>query len=422
MRVWLLQRAEPTPHDNEGAQRLLRTGILARTLVEAGHQVTWWTSTFDHYNREQRHDESRRIPVQPGYDIQYLYGPEYRKNISLRRLKNHRMVAREFAALAAGADPKPDVVVASIPTAELAVEAVRFGNRRGVPVVLDIRDLWPDVFFDVLPALARPLVRMLSISMNRAQREASRQATAIIGLTEGFVEWGLSRAGRSRGPLDRVFFMGYQGKPRPAAASEAAARFWDELGVDDDPQILTVAFVGTLGFMFDFDPVFEAARSLESRGAAVRFVICGDGARRKAIETAAAGLSNVVFPGWVTEDRIETLFARSAVGLTPYIESTNFILNLPNKPAEYMNGGLALAHGLGRGELFRLIEERGCGFSYAGDGEVLAEQLAALAAQAGRLAGLRDCARATFSELLQGQSVYGEMVSYLEGIAGQENR
>ncbi len=416
MRAWLLQRAEPTPHDNDGAQRLLRTGILAKHLVRAGHEVTWWTSTFDHYNRCQRYRESRLVPVEPGYGIHYLSGPSYRRTISLQRLRNHRAVARRFAALAAASDRKPDLLVASIPTPELAVEAVRFGRRINVPVVLDIRDLWPDVFFDVLPGFLRPAIGLLAAPMRRSLREASRGATAIIGLTDGFVEWGLGQCDRARGPRDRVFFMGYPDKKQPSADSSIASEFWDRLGVLRDPGTLTVAFVGTLGLTVDFNPVIEAAEILHTAGVPVRFVVCGDGARKAKIEADASDLPNVVFPGWIRENLIHSLLERSAIGLTPYIPSKNYILNLPNKPAEYMASDLAIAHSLDTGELFNLLSSRGCGFSYGGDGVVLAKQLQRLVENPDDLVRLRKRARATFSELLNGESVYRDMVTYLEGL------
>ncbi len=74
MRVWLIQRAEPTPHDNCGTQSAMRMGILARMLANHGHQVLWWTSTFDHFNRCHRHKMDVRLPVEVGYEIQYLHG------------------------------------------------------------------------------------------------------------------------------------------------------------------------------------------------------------------------------------------------------------------------------------------------------------------------------------------------------------
>ena len=422
MRVWLLQQAEPTPHDDKRSQRLLRTGILADRLVRSGHEVVWWTSTFDHHNRRQRYPRDCSVPVGPGYDIQYLYGPSYRRVYSPSRALNHRSVARRFAAVAAATDAIPDVIVTSMPTVELALSAVRFGRRIGVPVVLDIRDLWPDVFFDVLPALLKPVLSIPAMLMRRSLRKAARDATAIVGLTDGFVEWGLGYAGRERGSLDRVFFMAYPEKKRPSGDLSSAGLFWDDFGVREDLSTLTVAFVGTLGLTVDFAPVVQAAKILHDEGTPARFVVCGDGARKTRIEQQAAGVPNIFFPGWIHEARIHALLDRSDIGLIPYIPSPNYILNLPNKPAEYMAGGLAIANSLDSGELFNLITARECGFSYAGRGAELAEQLTRLVEDPARLAALKANARTTFSELLRGESVYGEMVAYLEGIVGNHKR
>ena len=43
MRIWLITVGEPLPTD--GAERLLRAGILADMLSAKGHDVVFWTST-----------------------------------------------------------------------------------------------------------------------------------------------------------------------------------------------------------------------------------------------------------------------------------------------------------------------------------------------------------------------------------------
>ena len=49
----------------------------------------------------------------------------------------------------------PDLILSSIPTSELSLEATKLGKKNNIPVILDIRDLWPDVFLDVLPNFFR---------------------------------------------------------------------------------------------------------------------------------------------------------------------------------------------------------------------------------------------------------------------------
>ena len=157
MRIWLIQRSEPTPHDNDGKQRLMRTGILSNELSKRGHEVVWWTSTFDHYNRKHRFETDQELTVNSDYLIQYLKGCGYKKNVSLSRIIDNNLVAKKFKIKAKKTLYKPDIILSSIPTAELSLEAVRFGKKNNIPVVLDIRDMWPDVFFDILPDICRKI-------------------------------------------------------------------------------------------------------------------------------------------------------------------------------------------------------------------------------------------------------------------------
>ena len=84
-----------------------------------------------------------------------LHGCGYSSNVSLARFRDHRQVAERFAAAAAAEPRRPDIIVAGLPTIELCLESTRYGKQRGVPVVLDMRDMWPDVFLELLPPALR---------------------------------------------------------------------------------------------------------------------------------------------------------------------------------------------------------------------------------------------------------------------------
>ena len=53
MRAWLLTVGEPLPCDGPN-ERLHRTGLLAEALHSRGHEVLWWSSTFDHARKRFR--------------------------------------------------------------------------------------------------------------------------------------------------------------------------------------------------------------------------------------------------------------------------------------------------------------------------------------------------------------------------------
>lgn len=414
MKVWLVQRSEPTPHDNAGDQRIMRMGILAQMLARAGHQVVWWTSTFDHHNRRHRYKKDMRLPVEAGYDIQYLHGCGYSRNISVARIMDNILVARRFSVLMEQESERPDVIVASIPTAELCLSAVKYARKHGVPVLLDVRDLWPDVFLDLVPNALKPAVHLLSVSMRRKLKSACMGATGIIGLTDAFVDWGVVHAGRSRHDYDRVFPMGYLERKRPATYMDEGRQFWHDFGVGNIRNELNVVFVGTLGTGFDFAPIIQAANLLKQKQLSIKFIICGSGENEHTIKTQAKGLDNVLFPGWVNADQIRALLELADVGLAPYIYRKDFLNSNPNKAAEYLSGGLVIALSLGKGALHDLLSQYECGFSYHNDPDILVHELECLLSNIKKRNKYKLNAHNTFKDYLNADVVYSNLISYLE--------
>src|SRR6267378_560857 len=165
MRVWLVTAGEPLPTD-PGNQRPMRTALLADYLLDRGHTVLRWASSFDHGTKTQRVTKDASLAVRAGYTIRLLHAPEYTKNVSLARIRNHQQLAAKFRQLAPG-EPTPDIIVCSLPTLELADEVVAYAVHRHVPIVVDVRDMWPDVIAFRSPRRLRPLVRQLLRSMER---------------------------------------------------------------------------------------------------------------------------------------------------------------------------------------------------------------------------------------------------------------
>jgi len=414
MKIWLVTVGEPLPSDGSG-ERLHRSGLLSEALAARGHEVLWWSSTFDHSHKRYRARAGREIIISDGPRLRLLHGPSYRRNVSFARLANHRAIGRQFRALAKG-ERKPDVIVASWPTIELSREAVAYGTSEDVPVVLDVRDLWPDIFLELAPTWAQRMARLAVSPMSRAAREAFGKASAIIGVTPAFVEWGLGHAGRLATPLDRAFPLGYSDRPPSQDAIAGAERAWGELGVARDRGEFVVAFAGTMGLQkLDMAPVLAAARALQGRG--VRFVFCGDGDGIDRFKAMAIGLDNVVFPGWVGRAEIWTLLRIASVGLAPYRSSLNYTGNLPNKPIEYLSAGLPILSSLD-GTLRALLLRHGCGITYEGADD-LASALSGLLDDTGRLEAMSAAASDLYRKEFVAEVVYDELSRYLETIVDE---
>lgn len=417
MRIWLVTVGEPLPTDGSN-ERLLRAGILASFLVRKRHEVLWWTSAFDHVRKTHRAVENTFVSLAGNYRIAMLHSCGYRRSISLARLSDHRGLARKFMELAPS-EPAPDVILCSMPTIELSREAVRYAKDRGIPIVLDIRDLWPDVILDIAPPWARWPAQLFLSSLFRDLREACAGATAIIGITDPIVEWGVRYAGRPKTGLDRDFPLGYVEQIPHPGEMEKAQRFWDDLGIGTDPEEFLVCFFGTIGRQFDLDTVIMAARRLEGGPRRFRFVLCGSGDMLPHYRKRAKDITSVVFPGWVGAAEIRTLMRFARAGLAPYRNSLDFRLSLPNKSIEYLSAGLPLVSSL-TGELERVLDEHGCGVTYKeGDAESLATTLVELYDHRARLETMAANAMTLYQGRFTAESIYNELCVYLEDLASR---
>jgi len=415
MRIWLVTIGEPLPTDG-CEERLFRTGILAELLAGQGHEVTWWTSAFDHVRKQHRSRRDQRIFSSAGYTIWLLHASGYSRNVSLRRIINHRKIAQKFRTLAPQ-QPLPDVILCSWPTLELCAEAVRLGNLWRVPVVLDIRDMWPDAILDLAPDVLRPAARLALRRAYHDAQYAASHATALTGPTEKIVDWGLGFANRVRTSLDRAFCMGYR-TPVASSGGEAEAKeFWRAHGIADDPSTFVACFFGAIGRHFEFETIIEAARRLEKSTRRIRFVLCGDGPSLPHYRRLADDCQSILWPGWINAPKIRSLMRRASVGLAPYYSSWDFTIHIPNKPIEYFSAGLPVVSCL-QGELADLLAVNECGLTYQnGSADDLIRALADCYDHPTKLTRMAEKAARLYRERFVAETVYGEMADYLSQVA-----
>jgi len=413
MKIWLVTIGEPVPVQERTRDRLHRTGYFAHFLASHGHEVTWWTSTFDHFRKKHLFGDDATIKIGPNLQVRFLRGGGYRNNLSFARMHDHRKIAKKFAYEATTA-PRPDILVAALPTIELSLASVLFGKREGVPVVLDMRDMWPDIFADSVPPPARPIARLALSPLFNQARAACAGATAISGITEAFVEWGLLRGGRKRSEFDKSFPMGYTDVPPLSDAIAKAEVYWDSLGITRGGDDFVACFMGSFGRQLDLDSVIDAARQLQGSGRRFRFVLCGKGDRLDHLKKKAADVRTILFPGWVGAADIYVLMRRALVGIDPLPDRYDFLATINNKAIEYISAGLPVISSPNRGVLCDLLRENSCGLSYAtGDAEGLAAALIRLNDDRTEHAKMSQNAARLFERTFQAERVYAAMLDYL---------
>jgi glycosyltransferase involved in cell wall biosynthesis len=411
LNIWLVTVGEPLPLPGLTA-RPWRTGILAKALAARGHRVTWWTSTVNHFTKEYFTESNASVQLDDNLELQFLHGELYRKNISFSRLRNHRQIALAFRRLAAER-AVPDLVLCSFPTIELSAEAVDYGAKRSVPVLLDIRDLWPDEIEARVPRMFAPLLRLAFSTMYRQTRHALSNATGFLAISEKYLAWALERAGRKRMARDSVFTHAYPTPPQPTSDQEVTSTLL-QLGIDPSKRL--ACFIGTFVGSIDLTTVVSAARLLADRSD-LQFVLAGSGENEASLRALAQGADNIVFTGWVNQQQLSALASRGWVGLGAYKKGA--LMSLTNKIFEYMAYGLPVLLSL-PGEARQLIEQAGCGRYYEpGSAESLQQAIRQLLdAPALRDEMAKNAAR-TFQEQYSSETVYPNLVRHVEAVAAR---
>lgn len=326
-----------------GGQRLLRTGQLAQWLADRGHEVVFFTGTMDHYARRVRSTESTIYDVGPGYRIVTLAGRCYARSVSIDRFMNHVDVARSFRAMAPSL-AEPDVVLSSYPTEELCRALLDYCEPRRIPVAIDVRDFWPDIFAELVPAPLRLVAPLVFWPLERRACATLARASALSGMTEAALRWAQAKAGRP--PVATDFWF-------PFSYSRLDNSGWQPHDGD-----LRLSFFGTFSHRSNLDVVIDALSILRGRGVRATLNMCGSGEAEEVLRARAKDNPDVKFHGWLAAKELASLMRQSDLGVLPY-DRPDFHKSIPNKFVEYIAGGLGVVS-CTDGEVRRMIEDTRC--------------------------------------------------------------
>lgn len=255
-----------------------------------------------------------------------------------------------------------DVIIASSPPllAQVTGEVAR--RLRSVPMVLEIRDLWPDYMVD------------MGVLKNRAARKALfgleryllRRATGMVVVTEAFrtriVEKGV--------PRERVHLVP-NGVDLERYHREEVAALPEFRRKDGE---FLVGYVGTFGISQDLRSVVDAAAILQEADTDVRFVMVGDGKEKPLIEARARelGLRNLSIHPPVPRDATRAVYNAFDLCLVPLAPIPALEDAVPSKLFEIMACERPLLASVA-GETARLVAKSGGAFvTPPGDAEGIA--------------------------------------------------
>ncbi len=411
LNVWLIRVGEPLPIDN-GQQRMFRMGLIADEFTKLGDNVTWYASTFDHNLKQYRYKRTVDIQVKHNYSICLLHGRPYKKNISFKRILHYYDERKQFERIIKKKDI-PDVILASMPNIDLALAAVKYGKKNHIPVFIDVRDLWPDLYEDYFVHFKK-IIHYAIVPFQKQLSFTLKNATGIFATSEKFLDWALMYAGRKKSDNDYFFYVSYPNTDIKLDVEDEM--FWRRMGLHETD--LICVFFGQFGHAVNLELVIKAALITAVKAPSIKYVICGAGEKDMKYKNMLNGASNVMFPGWVNRNQICALGKIASVGILSYKENKNFEWSMPNKFAEYLALGLSVVVEP-PGMMAELIAKYKIGFKYRDETD-LAEYLVGLLNKKDKVAEMKKRARELYEDAFMAETTYSKMVQTIKDLVGKE--
>lgn len=246
---------------------------LARRLVQRGHQVSVLTAdrTVD------RRKKKWYVTLEDDIMVHWLPLPYSNSMSFLRRMMVFRTFARRAAKRAMQIDA--DIVYATSTPLTVARPAEKIRNHKNIPVVFEVRDLWPE-----LPIAVGALkTRFERNKAEKLEQAAYANADEIVALSPG-IKQGIVNKGYPEQKIrvipnscDIDYFQ-----IDPARTRELRHAYrW----LEDRPLVL---YAGQQGMINNLHYLVDIAAQMKTLNPEVRFLVVGDGAEHQKIRKKAS--------------------------------------------------------------------------------------------------------------------------------------
>ena len=354
MRIALISQFYP-PEPVAAANRV---AAMARAFAAAGHDVRVYTGmpSFPDGVIAPPYRGARHLVEQDGaVAVERVWTYASATSLPGNRVLNWLSVALGIARRIAGAKERFDLVVVSSPPVTLALPALLGAFAHVAPLLVDVRDVWPEIAVAMGSWTADSPVAKL---VGRVAGALYARAALITCVTETAREQIVARG------VDpaKVLLAPNGFDPIVPAAQAPTVPL---------PGVRDVVYVGNMGLATGLDVVIDAAVLLHA-DETVRFVLIGGGAdaARLRARAASAGLTNVVFTGPLPRADALRALADAAATVVPLVAT--IADSLPTKLFDAMLVGTPIVLSAA-GEARRLVERADAGLTVTpGDPAALA--------------------------------------------------
>ena len=236
--------------------------------------------------------------------------------------------------------PRPDVYIASSPSLFTGLGGVIISKLYGKPLILDIRDIWPESAIE-LGELTSTFSKNIGFIL---QKMIYSKSNAFLVAVPGFSKHLSSKnysSGKKIIPLLNGVGDEFINK------GEIVSNYFSDT--------INLIYAGNIGLAQDFETIIKAAKLLGNK---YNFIIIGDGIFKKKVLKSINDLNiqNVIIKNPMTKKELINEYAKAHIGIVSLKDKNIFRNAIPSKTWEYMSCGLAVVCTI-KGDIENLINE-----------------------------------------------------------------
>jgi glycosyltransferase involved in cell wall biosynthesis len=374
---------------------------LARHLTQQGHQVTIIASPVSYLTGTSEKKELRKGTDDLGVTIIRSYTlPALHRSFIWRVLSFFSFMISSF--INGLFVKKVDLVWGTTPPIFQGPTAWLLARLKGVPFLLEVRDLWPAFAIAVGILKNKFLIRL----SEWLERFLYQHADRVIVNSPGFIDHVKSRG------ADLVTLIPNGADPEMFDPDSKGSSFRQRHHLDDK---FIALYAGAHGMSNDLEVVLKAAEHFKNNDT-IQIVLLGSGKEKPQLQTLAKekGLSNVLFLPPVPKLKMREVLAAADACLAILKPIEMYKTTYPNKVFDYMAAGRAVILAID-GVIREVVETANAGvFVPPGDPKALSEAIQDLALNPSTCERLGKNGRKTIEEKFSREELANQFTALLE--------
>ena len=350
MNILYIHQYFTTPEEGGGT----RSYEFARNLVKRGHKVTILTGSK--LNDSLANKKNKIDEYIEGVHVIYLETPYSTYMPFKKRL--YSFVDFSLRATLVGLRLKKyDLIFATSTPLTVAIPGIILSFLHRVPMVFEVRDLWPEVPIQMGVIKNNLLIKLL----RWFEAFTYRHSNHIIALSPGMVK-GVLAKGVARNKITMIPNFCNLDFFKPGKSDN---RLLKNLDHKTDSIIV---YSGAISYANNVELIIDTAEKLQEIGNSVIFVIAGEGILKPKLEKLAKikKLKNVIFLGKINKYEVVELYRKAIACLVLFKNLPILSTNSPNKFFDAISTGKPIITNMGVW-IGELVENYKIGFSLEND-------------------------------------------------------